>query len=294
MPSRSLRARPASSRSSHAAGLLQSSSHGLAVAEPIAAPIGGSQELHGHSVKAARTLERSASLRLPTEAALTLRVGPALFEDAVIGRLPHVSTLQLAFKRALDVIGAAVGLIVAMPVLILLAVAVRLDSPGGALFTQKRVGLRGRTFRCYKLRTMCTNAEERLHADRTLRESYLANGYKLPVDCDPRVTRFGRFLRATSLDELPQLWNVLKGDMSLVGPRPVVGAELANYGAARDLLLSVRPGITGAWAVQGRSAINYPERADIELAYARSWTVVEDLRILWRTVGVVLQREGAH
>jgi lipopolysaccharide/colanic/teichoic acid biosynthesis glycosyltransferase len=244
----------------------------------------GSHELHGHTLKVARTLERPSALRVPHESALTLRVGPALFDDAVVGSVPHISPLQLTLKRGLDLVGAV----------LVLAIAVRVDSAGPALFTQQRVGRRGRTFRCYKLRTMCTDAEARLCADRTLRESYVANGYKLPVDCDPRVTRFGRLLRATSLDELPQLWNVLRGDMSLVGPRPVVGAELSHYGAARDLLLSVRPGITGAWAVQGRSSVNYPERADIELAYARSWTVAEDLRILWRTIGVVLEREGAH
>ena len=263
---------------------------------PVSSSTGiGTQELHGHTLKVTRTLERPAPVRVPHEPALTLRVGPALFDDdGVVGRLPHISPFQLTLKRALDVVGALIGLMLAVPVLVVLAIAVQLDSPGPALFTQKRIGRRGRTFRCYKLRTMCTDAEARLHADRALRESYVANGYKLPVDCDPRVTRFGRLLRATSLDELPQLWNVLRGDMSLVGPRPVVGAELSHYGAARDLLLSVRPGITGAWAVQGRSSVNYPERADIELAYARSWTVAEDLRILWRTVGVVLEREGAH
>jgi undecaprenyl-phosphate galactose phosphotransferase len=192
------------------------------------------------------------------------------------------------------VVGAVVGLTLAAPLLLVLVAAIRLDSPGRALFAQERVGRGGRRFRCYKLRTMCEGAEAQLARDESLRVAYETNGFKLPVACDPRVTSFGRFLRASSLDELPQLWNVLRGDMALVGPRPVVEAELAHYGAGRDLLLSVRPGITGAWAVSGRSGVNYPERADIELAYARGWTVGEDLTILWRTVGVVLQRQGAH
>lgn len=212
----------------------------------------------------------------------------------VIGHLPRVSTAQRVVKRTVDVLGSIVGLALAAPLLLVLVAAVRIDSPGRALFVQERVGRDGRRFRCLKLRTMCEDAEERLQADESLRAAYEANGFKLPVECDPRVTSFGRFLRASSLDELPQLWNVLRGDMSLVGPRPVVEAELVHYGAARDLLLSVRPGITGAWAVSGRSCVNYPERADIELAYARGWTVGEDLRILGRTVGVVLQRQGAH
>ncbi len=208
--------------------------------------------------------------------------------------LARPARARLAAKRVIDVVGAVVGLLLSVPVLLVLALAIRIDSPGRVLFAQARVARGGRLFRCYKLRTMCTNAEERLQADRALRESYVANGYKLPVDCDPRVTRFGRLLRATSLDELPQLWNVLKGDMSLVGPRPVVEEELAHYGAARDLLLTVRPGITGAWAVRGRSRIGYPERAAIELDYVQSWTTRGDLAILLRTFGVVLQRRGAY
>ncbi len=205
-----------------------------------------------------------------------------------------VAAWRLAVKRALDVAGAVVGLLLAAPLLVVLAIAVKLASPGPVLFGQKRIGQRGRRFTCYKLRTMCADAETRLAADDDLRASYEANHFKLPARHDPRVTALGRFLRITSLDELPQFWNVLRGDMSLVGPRPIVEAELGHYGASRDVLLAVKPGLTGAWAVQGRSRIGYPMRARIELDYARSWTLRGDLAIMLRTVGVVLQRRGAY
>ena len=121
-------------------------------------------------------------------------------------------------------------------------------------------------------------------------DAYLANNYKIPEEHDPRITRVGWFLRRTSLDELPQLWNVLVGDMSLVGPRPVVPPELAHYypGAQRRLLLSVRPGLTGAWAVNGRHGVGYPERAEIELAYVRGWSLRTDLMVLVKTVRAVM------
>ncbi|GLC27471.1 hypothetical protein rosag_39840 [Roseisolibacter agri] len=205
-----------------------------------------------------------------------------------------VAAWRLAVKRALDVAGALVGLVLAAPLLVVLALAVKLASPGPVLFGQKRIGQGGRRFTCYKLRTMCADAETRLATDHDLRATYEANHFKLPAHHDPRVTALGRFLRMTSLDELPQFWNVLRGDMSLVGPRPIVEAELGHYGASRDVLLAVKPGLTGAWAVQGRSRIGYPMRARIELDYARSWTLRGDLAIMLRTVGVVLQRRGAY
>jgi lipopolysaccharide/colanic/teichoic acid biosynthesis glycosyltransferase len=139
---------------------------------------------------------------------------------------------------------------------------------------------------------MRADAEEVLRTDPTMYEEYRRNHYKLPDDQDGRVTGIGRFIRRTSLDELPQLWNVLVGEMSLVGPRPVVEEELERYGTARDLLLSVRPGITGAWAVSGRHSVGYPERCEIELAYVRRWTLVSDVSALARTVGAVIKPGG--
>ncbi|MGZ8457395.1 MAG: sugar transferase [Gemmatirosa sp.] len=208
--------------------------------------------------------------------------------------LQRPSRARLATKRLIDVVGATVGLLLALPVMLVLAIAIKIHSPGPVFFAQSRIGRGGRTFRCFKLRTMCVDAEERLAVDDALRVEYERNHYKLPAHADHRITGLGRFLRTTSLDELPQFYNVLRGDMALVGPRPVVAAELAHYGATRDVLLSVRPGVTGAWAVRGRSRIGYPERAAIEVGYARTWTIRRDLAILARTVGVVLQRRGAY
>jgi len=207
---------------------------------------------------------------------------------------PEPPVWRLAIKRGLDILGAIVGLALSAPLLLLLAPLVRLDSPGRAVFAQERVGRRGRAFACYKLRTMRADAEHLLEADAELRAEYEANGFKVPVHADPRITPLGRFLRVTSLDELPQFWNVLRGDMSLVGPRPIVPAELEHYANHEDTLLSVRPGLTGSWAVRGRSCIGYPERAAIELAYVRDWTLATDLGILARTVVAVLQRRGAY
>jgi exopolysaccharide production protein ExoY len=148
--------------------------------------------------------------------------------------------------------------------------------------------LGGRRFGCLKLRTMRRDAEQRLRADSALYDEYRRHHFKIPDDRDPRTTRIGRWLRRTSLDELPQLWNVLVGDMSLVGPRPVVDEELALYQGSCTTLLSMRPGITGAWAVGGRDCVGYPERCSLELNYVRQWRPWLDAKILIATVGVVM------
>jgi lipopolysaccharide/colanic/teichoic acid biosynthesis glycosyltransferase len=192
-------------------------------------------------------------------------------------------------KRAIDVIGAGLGLIVASPVIAMLAALVRLESKGSPIFRHQRIGVRGRRFQCLKLRTMRPDAEAFLRQDPELYESYRKNHYKIPDEIDPRVTRLGRFLRRSSLDELPQLWNVLVGDMSLVGPRPVVEEELDVYGDSRHLLLSVRPGLTGAWAVNGRHDVGYPDRCEIELDYVRRWNLRQDIAIIAKTLRVLSQ-----
>jgi len=196
-------------------------------------------------------------------------------------------------KRAIDVGGAALLLIVTLPFVAVLALAIKIDSPGPVLFAHRRLGRGGRHFDCLKFRSMCSDAERLLHADERLRHDYVSNHFKIPTDCDPRITRLGRFLRKSSLDELPQLWNILRGEMSLVGPRPIVPLESTHYGERLPMLLAVRPGLTGPWAVQGRSRVGYPRRADIELEYARSWTFSQDLRILARTPWAVFTQRGA-
>lgn len=201
---------------------------------------------------------------------------------------PH-SPLALSAKRVIDLLGGLVGAAITAPVIALLSVLIVLESRGAPLFRHVRVTRDGRRFGCLKLRTMYADAEERLESDAALYESYLSNNYKIPEELDPRITRLGRVLRRASLDELPQFWNVLVGDMSLVGPRPVVPPELEHYhGARRRLLLSMRPGLTGAWAVSGRHGVGYPERAEIELSYVRSWSLRTDLVVLLKTFRAVL------
>lgn len=198
-------------------------------------------------------------------------------------------------KRLLDVVGAVIGLILLSPLFLVVGMIIKLGSPGPVFFRQPRVGKHGRIFRILKFRSMRPDAEALLKQDQALWDEYVQNDFKLPEGRDPRITPIGRFLRKTSLDELPQLWNVLVGDMSLVGPRPLVQQEIDEW--YRDTfteLLSVRPGMTGLWQVSGRSSIAYPERAQIELEYVRSVSFARDLSILARTVAVVLNRTGAH
>jgi lipopolysaccharide/colanic/teichoic acid biosynthesis glycosyltransferase len=195
---------------------------------------------------------------------------------------------QFIAKRVLDVMGATVGLLVTAPLMAVIAVGIRLESKGPVLFRHWRMGKNSEGFSCLKFRTMREDAEEILATDPELKRLYRENHYKLPDDLDPRVTRFGRLLRRTSLDELPQLFNVLIGEMSLVGPRPVVEEELEHYRGSERLLLSVRPGMTGAWAVNGRHHVGYPARAELELRYVRSWSVGKDLTILAGTVSAVM------
>jgi exopolysaccharide production protein ExoY len=196
-------------------------------------------------------------------------------------------------KRALDLAVVICGLPLALLVGAVIALLVRITSRGPVFFVQERVGLGGRRFRMVKFRTMLVGAENRLRDDPQLWEEYVRNGYKLPASVDDRVTAVGRFLRRSSLDELPQLVNVLRGHMSLVGPRPVVPAELDNYGDRTDVYLGVKPGLTGWWQVNGRSGVGYPERVELDRYYAESWTLFLDVRILVRTPFALL-RGGAY
>lgn len=197
-------------------------------------------------------------------------------------------------KRALDLAVVLVTAPVVLVVGLVTALVVLVTSGRPVLFAHERVGLGGRTFRMYKFRTMRPEAERLLQADPLLMQEYVENGYKLPAEVDQRITRVGRFLRRSSLDELPQWLNVLAGHMSVVGPRPVVPAEIENYGVHRDAYLSVRPGITGAWQVNGRSTLDYPERVAIDAEYVRSWSLRRDLAILLRTPVAVITARGAH
>lgn len=195
-------------------------------------------------------------------------------------------------KRAFDVLGAAALLLVLGPVLGLAAAVVRLHDGGPTLFRQVRVGRDGAPFTCLKLRTMVVDAPAR---EAELRRAHQSRGEVLfKLAADPRVTAPGRWLRRWSLDELPQLWNVLRGDMSLVGPRPALPHEVARYTAAERRRLLVRPGLTGLWQVSGRANLPRAEAARLDLCYVENWSLGQDLRILLRTVRAVATAEGAY
>lgn len=205
---------------------------------------------------------------------------------------PESDGWRVASKRLFDIAVAALGLIVIAPVLLLLAVVIRLDSQGPALFRQERVGRDGRSFQILKLRTMVVDAEDRL-AELLIREQYEAGGL-FKMEQDPRITRVGAFLRRTSLDELPQLVNVLRGDMSLVGPRPPLPREVARYDARARGRLLVRPGLTGLWQVSGRSTLSWEDSVRLDLMYVEQWSMVQDLLILVKTVRAVASGRGAY
>ncbi|HEV2767556.1 MAG TPA: sugar transferase [Acidimicrobiales bacterium] len=196
-------------------------------------------------------------------------------------------------KRALDAVGAAVLLVVLGPLLGVLALAVGLTSPGPVLFRQRRVGRGGVEFDVVKFRTMHRHAERQLRAVPDLHASYVAYGYKLPLGADPRVTRVGAVLRRLDLDELPQLWNVLRGQMSLVGPRPVPHTELARYGGHRCHYEAVRPGMTGLWQVSGRNRLAYDQRVALDVDYAQHLSFGRDLAILARTLPAMVRGGGS-
>jgi lipopolysaccharide/colanic/teichoic acid biosynthesis glycosyltransferase len=197
-------------------------------------------------------------------------------------------------KRVLDVALSLTAVVVAAPLMLAIAIAVKLESKGPALFGHIRLGKSGKYFRCFKFRTMRAGAHAELMADPELRRLYVENDFKIPLDDDPRITLIGRFLRKTSLDELPQFFNVLGGSMSLVGPRPIVPEELGWYsGDERAEFLSVRPGITGPWQVQGRSRIGYPERTEVELEGIRTRSFWRDIKVLAVSLPTVITSRGS-
>ncbi|PYP21829.1 MAG: hypothetical protein DMD55_19895, partial [Gemmatimonadetes bacterium] len=206
---------------------------------------------------------------------------------------PSLKGPQLIAKRALDLIGAGIGLVVLSPVIAILAVLIKLGSPGPVFFTQERDGQGGRRFKIFKLRTMVDGAEGK--RDELLSQSVYGDARLFKVPSDPRMTRLGRWLRQTSLDELPQLVNVLRGDMSLVGPRPPLPCEVALYEAHHYARFDVKPGMTGPWQVAGRNDVTDFERVvALETEYIRNWSLASDLAILLRTTPAVLRMEGAH
>jgi exopolysaccharide biosynthesis polyprenyl glycosylphosphotransferase len=197
---------------------------------------------------------------------------------------------ETTLKRLLDIVLASLGLLATLPLWLVIAVAIRLDSPGPAVFVQDRVGIHGRRFRFYKFRSMYADAEHRMEE---LRASNEVSGPVFKMRSDPRVTRVGLLLRRTSLDELPQLFNVLRGEMSLVGPRPPLPKEVAQYTPTDMLRLSVKPGLTCLWQISGRSTVGFADWMELDREYVRSMSLWLDVSILFRTVGAVLNMRGA-
>ena len=206
---------------------------------------------------------------------------------------PSLRGQQLILKRAFDLAVSSAGLIVLAPVLLVAAIAVRLSSPGPILFSQLRVGMGGRQFRMYKFRSMTEGAEEKL--EQLAADSLYSDRRLFKITNDPRVTRVGRFLRRSSIDELPQLWNVLRGEMSLVGPRPPLPAEVRLYSEHHYSRFYMKPGITGPWQVSGRNRItDFEHVVRIENEHMHQWTFWKDIHILLRTIPAVLKMDGAQ
>ena len=201
--------------------------------------------------------------------------------------------LYLVVKRLFDIIVSGISLIILAPVFLLIGIMIKIDSKGKVFYKHKRIGKNGEYIYLYKFRSMYSDSKERLEEllkDPKIRKEWEEN-YKL--EHDPRITKVGDFLRKTSLDELPQLLNILNGDMSIVGPRPVIDEEIEKYGDLKDYFLSVTPGLTGWWACNGRSDTNYDERKRLELYYIQHRNFLLDLKIIFKTFTSVIKRDGA-
>jgi exopolysaccharide biosynthesis polyprenyl glycosylphosphotransferase len=203
------------------------------------------------------------------------------------GNVPEVSLL---FKRVFDLVFSSVLLLLIWPLLLIIAIAVKLDSPGPILYSSERIGKKGRVFHCTKFRTMVTDAEKRRADIMHMNER---DGILFKISNDPRITRLGRFLRKYSLDELPQFFNVLQGDMSVVGPRPPLASEVREYKLSHLRRLDVMPGITGLWQVQGRQDPSFASYVSLDVTYIDNWSIWLDFQIIARTIGVVFAGTGS-
>lgn len=220
--------------------------------------------------------------------------GEVAGQPALAMQVGLLSPLALVTKRAFDLAIVSIGTMLASPLLMFIAAAIKFSSPGPIMYSQERIGRHGRRFRAWKFRSMVPNADQvlkdLLEKDPALRAEWEAD-HKLKKD--PRITWIGKILRKTSLDELPQLWNIFRGEMSLVGPRPIVEAEIEKYAEHYEQYVAVTPGLTGLWQISGRNKTTYQQRIDYDAYYVRNWSLWLDLHILISTVRVVLLREGA-
>lgn len=194
-------------------------------------------------------------------------------------------------KRITDIIGGIIGLILLSPVFLILAICIKIDSKGPVIFAHKRIGKNGKEFNMYKFRSMYKNAEEMIENFNEEQKIEWQENFKL--ENDPRITKVGKFLRKTSLDELPQIVNIIKGDLSIIGPRPIVDEELKKYGDNKEKFLSITPGLTGYWQANGRSNTSYEERMQMELYYIDNQSLLLDIKIFFKTIVSVIKKEGA-
>lgn len=249
--------------------------------------------------------ESLAVLTLCEKHGIRLKLVPDLFEMSLsrvrmddIAGIPvfdvqdrPLRQVEIVLKRVVDIVVAAVVLVLLSPVLAVLLLLIKLESRGKALLSQERIGFNGKSFRCLKLRTMYSDAEE---LQTSLLHANEASGPLFKIKDDPRCTRVGRRIRRWSLDELPQMWNVLKGDMSLVGPRPALPIEVAQYSDTQRKRLEIKPGLTGLWQVSGRSDLPFDEMVLMDINYLENWSLLVDLKIVLRTFSAVLGRHGAY
>lgn len=264
----------------------------LGVRRVITSPVG----IEDHDVKEVVDRCRALGLKVSLLPQLSDVLGASIEIDDVEGLTvlnvnpPWLNRSARALKRTLDLVLATLLLVILAPLMVVVAIAVKLDSAGPVLFTQERVGKGGRRFRLVKFRTMAADAESR----RAELLSQSTDPNWLHIADDPRITRLGRHLRRLSLDELPQLWNVLRGEMSMVGPRPLICAEDARVQGSSRRRLDLTPGITGYWQVLGRTRISFEEMVKLDYLYVMNWSLWTDLRLLLRTLPTVLSRRGAN
>lgn len=200
--------------------------------------------------------------------------------------------VYIVVKRFLDIFLSLIGLILLSPIFLIIAIIIKLDSKGPVFFVHSRIGEKGKPIGIYKFRTMVTNAEELIKKFTPEQKEEFEKNFKL--ENDPRVTKIGNFLRKTSLDELPQILNILKGELSIIGPRPIVQDELEKYEDNKEKFLSVKPGLTGYWAANGRSDTSYEERIQMELYYVDNMSFWLDVKIFFKTIFAVIKKEGAR
>jgi lipopolysaccharide/colanic/teichoic acid biosynthesis glycosyltransferase len=221
---------------------------------------------------------------------------PQAYQQALLKRLPAQETthcihpsIHSLLKRLIDILGASIGLLITGLIAVPVAIAIALDNPGPLFYSQIRCGYQGKPFRIWKFRSMIVEADKLKHL-----VNNEAKGGIFKNRNDPRITRVGKFLRRTSLDELPQFWNVLKGDMSLVGTRPPTVSEVLGYKRHHWARLNVKPGITGEWQTRGRSTVlDFEDIVKLDLEYQQKWSVAYDLYLIWKTLLVVVRKQGA-